>query len=53
MQKRLLRLTSLYSFRTNNKFDSHKNVCKNYEHCRILLFDKDTKILKYHQGENQ
>ena len=42
-------LNCLHSFRTNNKLESHKKVCKNKYFSNILMPSKDTKILEFNQ----
>ena len=42
-------LNCLTSFRTNNKLESHKRVCKNKIFCNIIMLSEDTKILEFNQ----
>ena len=38
-----------HSFRTKNKFESHKRVCENEDFCNIMR-SKDTKILEVNKN---
>ena len=40
-----------HSFRTENKFKKHKNVCENHHYCYVEMPKEDNKILKYNHGE--
>ena len=40
-------LNCLYSFRTENKLESHKKVCKNKGFCCVVISSEDTKILEF------
>ena len=42
-------LNCLHSFRTKNKFDSHKKVCENKDFCNVIIPFEDTKILEFNQ----
>ena len=37
------------SFRTKNKLESHKRVCKNKDFSNIIILSGDTKILEFNQ----
>ena len=37
------------SFRTKNKFGSHKKVCENKDYCNVIMSSEDTKILEFNQ----
>ena len=38
-------LNCLYSFRTENKFNSHKKVCKNKDFCGVLMPSEKDNVL--------
>ena len=38
-------LNCLYSFRTENKFKSHKKVCKNKDFCGVLMPSEKDNVL--------
>ena len=42
-------LNCLYSFRTKNKFESHKKVCENKDFCNVIMPFEDTEILEFNQ----
>ena len=42
-------LNSLHSFATENKRESHKNVCQNKDFCNVVMTSKDIKILEFNQ----
>ena len=42
-------LICLYSFRTKNKLESHKNVCKNKDFCNVIMPSEDNKILEFNR----
>ena len=42
-------LDFLCSFRTKNKFQSHKKVCENKDFCNVIMPFEDTKILEFNQ----
>ena len=44
-------LNCFRSYRTKNKLDAHKKVCKNHDYCHIEMPTKDNNIIKYNQGE--
>lgn len=39
----------LYSFRTENKFNSHEKVYKDHDYCHMVIPEKDKIILIYKQ----
>ena len=44
-------LNCFHSFRTENEFKKHKNVCENHDYCYIEMPKQDNKISKYNHGE--
>ena len=42
-------LSCLHSFRTENKLESYKKVCKNKDFCGIVMPSKKHNILKFNQ----
>ena len=42
-------LNCLNSFRTKDKFESHKKVCQNKDFCKVIMAFEDTKILEFNQ----
>ena len=42
-------LNYLHSFKTKNKLQSHKKVCKNKDFCSLIMPSKDTKRLESNQ----
>ena len=42
-------LNCLRSFRTKNKIESHKRVCKNKDFCKVIMPSQGTKILEFKQ----
>ena len=42
-------LNCLYSFRTENKLKSHKELWKNKDFCNIVMPSEDIKILEFNQ----
>ena len=44
-------LNCFHSYRTKNKLDAHKKICKNHDYCHIEMPTKDNNIIKYNQGE--
>ena len=44
-------LNCFHSFRIENKFKTHKNVCKNHDYCYVEMPKEHNKILKYKHGE--
>ena len=40
-------LNCLHSFRAENKFKKHKNVCENHNCCYVEIPEEDNKILEY------
>ena len=39
------------AYTTENKLESHKKVCENYDYCFVEMSNEDNKILKYNHGE--
>ena len=39
------------AYTTENKLESHKKVCENYDYCFVEMPNEDNKILKYNHGE--
>ena len=44
-------LNCFHSYRTKNKLDATKKICKNHEYCHVEMPTKDNNIIKYNQGE--
>ena len=44
-------LNCFHSFRIENKFKTHKNVCKNHDYCYVEMPKEDNETLKYNHGE--
>ena len=44
-------LNCFHSYRTENKLESHKKICENYDYCHVEMPTKDNNIIKYNQGE--
>ena len=44
-------LNCFHSYRTENKLNAHKKVCKNHEYCNIEMPNKDSNLIKYNQGD--
>ena len=44
-------LNCFHSYRTKNKLDAHKKICKIHDYCHIKIPTKDNNIIKYNQGE--
>ena len=42
-------LNCLHSFKTKNKRESHKKVCKNKHFCNVIMPSEDTKLLEFKQ----
>ena len=40
-------LNCLYSFATENKSESHKNVCENKDFGNVVILSETTKILEF------
>ena len=45
------RLNCLHSYRTKNKLEEHKKICKNHDYSRVEMPNKDNNKIKYNQGE--
>ena len=44
-------LNCFHSYRTENKLEAHKKICKNHDHCHIEMPTKDNNTIKYNHGE--
>ena len=44
-------LNCLHSFTTENKRESHKQVCENKNFCNIVMSSEDTRILEFNQSQ--
>ena len=44
-------LNCFHSFRSENKLEKYKNLCKNHYYCYAEIPKEDNKILKYNHGE--
>ena len=44
-------LNCFHSYRTENKLNAHKKICKNNEYCNIEMPSPDNNLIKYNQGE--
>ena len=44
-------LNCFHSYRTRNKLESHKKICKNHNYCNVEMPTKNNNIIKYKQGE--
>ena len=44
-------LNCFHSYKTKNKLEAHKNICKNHDYCHVEIPTKDNNIIKYNQGE--
>ena len=44
-------LNCFYSYRTKNKFESHKKICEDRNYCNVEMPNEGNKIIKYNQGE--
>ena len=44
-------LNCFHAYRTENKLEKHKKICKNHDYCHLEMPNKDNKIIKYNQGE--
>ena len=44
-------LNCFRAYTTENKLESHKKVCKNYDYCFVEMPNEDNKILRYNHGE--
>ena len=42
-------LNCLHFFATENKCESHKNICENKDFCTVLMHSEDPKILEFGQ----
>ena len=44
-------LYCFHSYRTENKLEAHKKICKNHDYCHVEMPTKDNNTLKYNHGE--
>ena len=44
-------LNCFRAYTTENKLETHKNVCENHDYCYVEIPEEDNEILKYNQGE--
>ena len=44
-------LNCFHSYRTKNKLESHKKICKNHDYYHVEIPTKDNNIIKYNHGE--
>ena len=44
-------LNYFHAYRTKNKLETHKKICKNCDYCHVEMPNEDNKIIKYNQGE--
>ena len=44
-------LNCFRAYTTENKLESHKEVCENHDYCCVEMPNEDNKILKYNHGE--
>ena len=44
-------LNCFHSYRTKNKLQSHKKICKNHDYCHVEMPTKDNNTIKYNHGE--
>ena len=44
-------LNCFHSYRTKNKLEAHKKICKNRDYCRVEMPTKDNNIIRYNHGE--
>ena len=44
-------LNCFHSYRTKNKLESHKKICKNHDYYHVEMPTKDNNIIKYNHGE--
>ena len=44
-------LNCFHSYRTENKLNTHKEICENNEYCNIEMPSPNNKLIKYNQGE--
>ena len=41
----------LHSFRTKNKFESHKMLSENKDFCNVIMPSEDTKLIEFNQHQ--
>ena len=44
-------LNCFHSYRTENKLNTHKKICENYDYCNIEMPSPNNNIIKYNSGE--
>ena len=44
-------LNCFHSYRTRNKLEEHKKICRNHDYCHVEMPTKDNNIIKYNHGE--
>ena len=44
-------LNCFHSYRTENKLEAHKKICKNHDYCDVEMPTKNNNIIKYNHGE--
>ena len=44
-------LNCFHSYRTENKLNTHKEICENNEYCNTEMPSPNNKLIKYNQGE--
>ena len=44
-------LNCFHLYRTKNKLEEHKQICKNHDYCHVEMPTIDNNIIKYNQGE--
>ena len=44
-------LNCFHSYRTRNRSEEYKKVCKNHDYCHAEMSTKDNNIIKYNHGE--
>ena len=44
-------LNCFHSYRTKNKLEAHKRICKNRDYCRVEMPTKDNNVIKYNHRE--
>ena len=43
-------LNCFQAYRTKNKLETHKKICKDHDYCHVEIPNEDNKIIKYNQG---
>ena len=44
-------LNCFHSYRTENKFKKHCDLCRNHDYCHVEMPEEDNKMSKYNHGE--